>query len=475
MKKSNYVIAFIFVGLSSTFASAQHAGFTALGAQGFEKATNAKLVSDGGWIVVGETESYALIERDMLIHRFDPKGNLLWTKTYGGPEREVINDFIELPNGKLVFAAEKYQPDKKEGEALTLIKTEPNGNIVWKKVIDEGGQETEGFSLKLLKDGLAIAGMVKTLSVISDAFFNMRSEEQFLYLLKTDLNGNKKWSKKFVTSTTNVSTTGSDMLIDENNNFVIAGNITLKGKTDKKIERPSTNINYYDKRRGLLITADERGKLLWAKNYEIGSITMSYVLKRTASGNFLMAGNTLLGLNNVDVFLMETDKNGNLLWAKTYGTNTFESLADVVQTKDGGWIATAITNADEGNFEDVLLFKTDSKGELKWSVVYGGKNEDLPARIINSGSQYLLAGSTGGYGSKSFDVVMMNVDDEGKACIAAKEVKLNVRAAKVTTEEVENAKLVNVDQGVAAPKLPRPTPENIVEKSRTPEIRNLCK
>ncbi len=472
IKRTSIIISIV---LFSCSANAQPAGFTAVGAQGFEKATNIKSLSDGGFVVVGETESYGLKERDMLLHRFDANGNLQWTKTYGGPEREVINDILQLNNGNFVFAAEKYQPDKKEGEALTIVKTDPSGKMIWKKVIDEGGQETEGFSLKLLKDGFAVAGMVKTMSVISDAFFNMRSEEQFLYLLKTDLNGKKKWSKKFVSTAANVSSTGSDMLVDENKNFVMAGNITLKGKTDKKIERPATDINYYDSRRGLLLAADEMGKLLWVKSYEIGGITMSYVVKQSTSGNLLIAGNTLLGLSNMDVFLMETDRSGNVLWAKTYGTNAFESLADVVQANDGGWMATAITNVIDGNFEDALLFKTDSKGELQWSVAYGDKNEDLPARIIKHNNGYLLAGSTGGYGSRSFDVMLLNVDEAGRSCIAPKEVKLNVRVAKVKTGEVSGAKLVDVEQGVSAPNLPRPSPENIEEKLRMPEVRNLCK
>jgi hypothetical protein len=50
-----------------------------------------------------------------------------------------------------------------------------------------------------------------------------------------------------------------------------------------------------------------------------------------------------------------------------------------------------------------------------------------------------------------------------------------VRITKVKTDEVANAKMVDVEQGVMAPNLLRPNPENIEENQRTPELRNLCK
>jgi len=409
------------------------------------------------------------------VHRFDANANLIWTKTYGGEEREVINDIVELKNGGFIFTAEKYQPNKKEGEALTLVKIAQDGKLAWKKVIDETGQETEGFSLKQLSDGLSVTGMIKSASVVSDAFFNMRSEEQHLYLLKIDNSGKKLWSKQLHFSANPIASTASDMLIDDKNNFVISGNMTLKGKTDKKIERPSKEINQLESRRALLLKANAKGNAVWAKSYEIGSITMGCVVKKSRNGGFMIAGNTLLGLNDIEIFLMETDADGNVKWVKTYGSKSFESIADITETKDGGWLVATITTVNSSSFDDILLIKTDSIGKVKWSKTLGSKNEDYPSRILKRSDQYLIAGSTGGFDSKSFDVLLFSIDNEGKSCVPGSDIEVTERVAKVKIRDLADASMKDVKQGIIAPNVKRISSENIEQNNRKPIERNLCK
>src|SRR5580704_12518146 len=80
------------------FLSAQPVFQHAIGAEGFEKGSSVRLLPDGGFILGGETQSYGLPERDMLLIRTDSTGHVLWTQSYGGPEREVINDVVQIPD-----------------------------------------------------------------------------------------------------------------------------------------------------------------------------------------------------------------------------------------------------------------------------------------------------------------------------------------------------------------------------------------
>jgi len=65
-----------------------------------------------------------------------------------------------------------------EGEYLTLIKTDASGNLNWKKIFDEGGNETEGVCyIAATPDGNYI--------------ITMRGEDQSLFLLKVDGSGKK--------------------------------------------------------------------------------------------------------------------------------------------------------------------------------------------------------------------------------------------------------------------------------------------
>src|SRR5438045_772144 len=106
----------------STGSFAQSPFHKSLGMESFEKGSAIKLLPDGNLILAGETENPAAEERDMLLMQADSNGNLIWAKTFGGPERETVNDVVQMPDKGFLLLAEKYQPNKKEGENLTLLK-----------------------------------------------------------------------------------------------------------------------------------------------------------------------------------------------------------------------------------------------------------------------------------------------------------------------------------------------------------------
>ena len=71
---------------------------------------------------------------------------------------------------------------------------------------------------------------------------------------------------------------------------------------------------------------------------------------------------------------MKTDTAGKLLWKKTYGGAGYEYGASVVETSDGGFAITGIT--DMKGSQDVYLIRTSSTGDMQWSNTYGGSNVD---------------------------------------------------------------------------------------------------
>lgn len=447
----------------------------AIGGEGFEKGSAIKPLPGGGFIITGETESYGLKERDMLLMRTDSNGNVLWVNTFGGPERETVNDVIQMNDGGFLVAAEKYQPNQQEGENLTLLKTDVNGTIVWKKTYDEGGNETEGFSLQKTADNnYIIGGMTKSMTMVSGTFFTMRSEDQSVYLLKIDEKGNKLWSRRFNYGGENVSSTATSVVVMRDGSYLVAGNVAKQGKTDKKIEKPAQQVNTSDVRNVLLLKVKANGTLAWAREIEANKITMGFSVIETKSGGMLVAGNTLAAIGGMETFLMLLDSKGNLQWSKTYGAAKFESVADVVEMPDGGFAVSAMTHSFGNNISDVLLFKTDAAGNLQWAKTYGGNNEEYPAKLVLHNNSLIMVGSTAS-GSQGFDILLLKTGLKGEGSCIGKDVKLVSANLKATVKVVTNAKTEGVEQGIVPPNMKRPNASNIEQTRRTAKSNQLCK
>ena len=68
------------------------------------------------------------------------------------------------------------------------------------------------------------------------------------------------------------------------------------------------------------------------------------------------------------------------LWTGTYGELDTDVITCTRQTTDGGFISTGYSSVDRNDFtqsnRDVWLFKTDSQGDLQWTLLYGFADND---------------------------------------------------------------------------------------------------
>jgi hypothetical protein len=70
------------------------------------------------------------------------------------------------------------------------------------------------------------------------------------------------------------------------------------------------------------------------------------------------------GAGGGDLFLIKTDADGNLEWAKTYGGTDFDGAFSVRQTSDDGYIVAGQTNSFGAGSSDIFLIKTDENGDI---------------------------------------------------------------------------------------------------------------
>jgi len=156
----------------------------------------------------------------------------------------------------------------------------------------------------------------------------------------------------------------------------------------------STGFGGYDI---FLLKTDKNGNLLWQKTIGGSDWDFAYSLQSTFDGGFVIAGTTYsYGHGNADGYVVKTDGNGNVVWTKTYGGLYDDEFKSVVQTSDGGFALTGSTKSyNDVDSGDVWVFKLDIMGDSVWCKFFGGSREDFANQIMEhpSGELYIVGGT----------------------------------------------------------------------------------
>ena len=173
-------------------------------------------------------------------------------------------------------------------------------------------------------------------------------------------------------------------------------------------------LDWSGDKKALLIKTDTEGNEIWFKTFEKNSNDETHTVQQTKDGGFILAGSTLNGAMSQDFWLIKTDANGNKVWDKTYGGINTEYVYSVQQTNDGGYILIGETfSFGEGN-GDVWLVKTDVNGNKLWDRTFGGNELDSVREVLQtSDGGYIIAAYIRSYGSEGSNAWLIKTDTDG--------------------------------------------------------------
>ncbi len=301
------------------------------GGAGHERGLCIKQTSDGGYIIVGFTNSFGNGYQIYLI-KLNSLGDTLWTRTYGGPDTEIgysvdetqDRGYIITGGGHFMWA---YDP-------VYLIKTDSMGNIEWNKVYYSESLYTTGRSVQQTTDG----GYIVTGS---------EGDADDIFLMKTDSLGDTLWYKTYGFPYVSV---GRYVEQTSDGSYIITG------------KRSS---------RAFLLKTDSLGDTTWLRIYMgPNGFLDGYSFSQTTDGGYIMTGIYYDFEGYPDpyeyLFLLKTDSIGDTIWFKAYNPLAPHARAagySVKQTFDGGYIVTGLTYAP-GKEAEVYLIKTDQNGDV---------------------------------------------------------------------------------------------------------------
>jgi hypothetical protein len=211
-----------------------------------------------------------------------------------------------------------------------------------------------------------------------------------------------------------------------------------------------------------LIKTDANGNVQWAKTYGGTDDEGARFVQQTSDGGYIVAGTTgSFGPGGYPLFLIKTDANGNVQWAKTYGGIHWDEARSVQQTSDGGYIVAGWVSSYGAGNRDFFLVKTDANGDIQWAKTYGGAGVDEVFSFQQtSDGGYIVVGYTTSFGAGRGDFFLIKTDANGDigSCGIVRNVTPRVTTPSPTvTTPSPTVRSVSLTPGSPSPTVTSPT------------------
>ena len=131
-----------------------------------------------------------------------------------------------------------------------------------------------------------------------------------------------------------------------------------------------------------LMRIDSLGNYMWSNHYG-GSESESgrRVLYKKNFGYFICGLTNSIGNGSYDYYLAKVDENANLEWEKAYGDYGWERVHDAAMTRDTGTIMVGETSSNSTDNLDMYIVRTDINGDTLWTKTIGGTGDDVATCI----------------------------------------------------------------------------------------------
>jgi hypothetical protein len=217
-----------------------------------------------------------------------------------------------------------------------------------------------------------------------------------VYLIKTDSNGDTSWTKTY--GGTN-SDNGWAVKQTVDGGYIVVANTYSFGSGGQDI---------------YLIKTDSLGDSLWTRTYGDIINEWGYSTQQTSDSGYIIAGRSGPPFGEDDVYIIKTDKIGDVLWSKTYGGTQWEGANEICQINNDDYIVVGYTNSFGSGENDVFLIKLNSDGDTIWTRTYGGSSNDRGYSIKQTfDGGYIITGYSNSFGTGNADVYLIKTDESG--------------------------------------------------------------
>ena len=287
------------------------------------------------------------------------------------------------------------------GSRPFLAKLDSNGNVQWDNVPRNPNGPNSNVS-----HASSFLSVVQTadLGYVGAGFTSQQilsgdpgNPDRNVYVASYNTNGSFQWEKAF-------GGTGDDRAMSIQR--VGDDGVIVAGYTNSIDGDVHDNHSFYTD--AWLLRLSNAGEVLWSKCLGGSRDDSAFAILRTPDKGFLVAGTAASTNGDVtanaggsDAWVVKTDSLGNIQWQKTYGGPGYEAFKAMSINPDGTYTfagyATSpslMQNGGSGK-KDLWVVKTSGTGEVLWSKLYGGTDEEEAFSVgLTPEGNYLVSGYT---------------------------------------------------------------------------------
>ncbi|MBT4915271.1 MAG: hypothetical protein HON66_00440 [Formosa sp.] len=399
--------------LDSSDFSPETESITTLGGTKNESAKSVIKTQDGGYAIVGYTQSMdgdvegkSNESFDYWFLKFNASKELEWQKTYGGSADDRANSVIQTNDGGYAVVGKSKSGD---GDVLEnagyddfwITKLDINGSVSWVQSFGYSGSDVPYSIIQTNDQGYLLSGVldVSASNGQGDRLTNIQGRHAGgdYWIIKLSSSGVKEWSNYYGGTFTD---TAYSAIQTNDNGYIIVGS---SDSTDVDISNNKGNYDFW------IIKISELGTLIWEKSFGGDQVDEARSISQMADGNYLVIGDTRssnidVSQNNgaADVWIIKISPEGSLIWEKTLGGSSFDVGRSISKTQDDGFLIAGNSRSSDGVLDinngqnDALVMKINNSGYLEWQKTIGGTEVDF-----FNGVEELIDGSIVAVGDSS--------------------------------------------------------------------------
>jgi len=147
-----------------------------------EMAWDVRETADGGFVVLGWTESFGNGLADIYLIKTDANGDSLWTKTYGGTSNDEGRSILVKEDGGFIIAGKIS--DNSGNTDIGVICTDSVGSTTWIRNYYDDGTTIANSIASTYDGGYVITGINVTVGPISSSVIKINSDGDSLWSTK---------------------------------------------------------------------------------------------------------------------------------------------------------------------------------------------------------------------------------------------------------------------------------------------------
>jgi len=326
------------------------------------------------------------------------EGSLLWEMAIGGNDTDILNAVEATEDGGFLLLGTSFSSENNLGTAqgdsdIWLVKINAEGSILWSKLYG-GSDKDVGIDLTAIGEGrYAIAGY--TFSVDGD--FAENRGDRDACLLVVNETGDLIWAKTYGGSDEEVFNAVKFETQSQSQKIIAVGFTRSedgdvqenKGFSDFWIAQIAAESGELLQENTYGGTSSDKG--ITAVSLEGGGMA---ILGETLSSN----GQVTDYQGQGDLWLIKIAADGSLVWQKTLGRDIIETAYNLLQLQNGDLVAlgTSFSLTQPSTLSDVILYKVEAEnGTVVWDYQISGSGDDVGNGLgLASTGGFCLAGHT---------------------------------------------------------------------------------